>query len=118
MGKSDLLRVQDVRDAYRLIGECRDLGNDPAPWHRHMFGGLCRLIGAPAATGGEGLWRRAARYYAPACFAVLTAAAEISERQQIPTHARATVGTQTRVDWRRFDAASNWAVSSRSEDAA
>src|SRR5713101_4247685 len=23
MGKSDLLRVQDVRDAYRLIGECR-----------------------------------------------------------------------------------------------
>gem|GEM_PF-4721064 len=50
-------------------------------------------------------------------FAVLTAAAEISERQQIPTHARATVGTQTRVDWRRFDAASNWAVSSRSEDA-
>ena len=26
MAKSDLLRVQDVRDAYRLIGECRDLG--------------------------------------------------------------------------------------------
>jgi DNA-binding CsgD family transcriptional regulator len=58
MGKSDLLRVQDVRDAYRLIGECRDLGADPAAWHRHMFEGLCRLIGSPAATGGEGLWHR------------------------------------------------------------
>ena len=58
MGKSDLLRVQDVRDAYRLIGECRDLGADPARWHRRMFEGLCRLIGAPGVTGGEGRWRR------------------------------------------------------------
>lgn len=31
MRKSDLLRVQDVRDAYRLIGDCRDLGSEPAP---------------------------------------------------------------------------------------
>jgi hypothetical protein len=30
MPKAELLRVQDVRDAYRLIGECRDLGSDPA----------------------------------------------------------------------------------------
>ena len=41
MTKSDLLRVQDVRDAYRLIGECRDIGSDPALWHRRMFEGLC-----------------------------------------------------------------------------
>ena len=53
MGTSDLLRVQDVRDAYRLIGECRDLGSDPALWHSRMLGGVYRLIGAPA-TGGEG----------------------------------------------------------------
>jgi DNA-binding CsgD family transcriptional regulator len=58
MGKSDLLRVQDVRDAYRLIGECRDLGADPASWHCRMFEGLCRLVGASGATGGEGRWRR------------------------------------------------------------
>jgi DNA-binding CsgD family transcriptional regulator len=58
MAKSDLLRSQDVRDAYRLIGECRDLGRDPALWHRRMLEGVCRLIGAPAATGGEGLWAR------------------------------------------------------------
>jgi DNA-binding NarL/FixJ family response regulator len=54
MAKSDLLRFQDVRDAYRLIGECRDLGGDPALWQRRMLEGLCRLIGAPAAAGGEG----------------------------------------------------------------
>src|SRR5262245_19648954 len=57
MGKSELLRVQDVRDAYRLIGECRDLGSDPVLWHSRMIEGLCRLMGAPA-TGGEGRWVR------------------------------------------------------------
>jgi DNA-binding CsgD family transcriptional regulator len=58
MGKSDLLRVQDARDAYRLIGECRDLGSDPALWHSRMLEGVCQLIGAPSATGGEGRWVR------------------------------------------------------------
>jgi DNA-binding CsgD family transcriptional regulator len=57
MGESDLLRVRDVRDAYRLIGECRDLGSDPAPWHSRMLEGVCRLIGSPA-MGGEGRWVR------------------------------------------------------------
>lgn len=56
MGKSDLLRVQDVRDAYRLIGECRDLGGDPTQWQRRMLDGACRLFGVPAAAGGEGRW--------------------------------------------------------------
>ena len=54
MAKSDLLRFQDVRDVYRLIGECRDLGRDPALWQRRMLEGLCLLIGVPAAAGGEG----------------------------------------------------------------
>src|SRR4029450_9034041 len=58
MAKSDLLRFQDVRDAYRLIGDCRALGGDPALWQRRggggVGGGLCGLIGAPAAAGGEG----------------------------------------------------------------
>jgi DNA-binding CsgD family transcriptional regulator len=57
MEKADLLRVQDVRDAYRLIGECRDLGSDPALWHQRMLEGLCRLVGAPVAVGGEGRWK-------------------------------------------------------------
>src|SRR5262245_7871623 len=59
MGKSGLLRVQDVRDAYRLIGECRDLGSDHTLWQSRMLEGVCRLIGVPFATGGEGRWVRA-----------------------------------------------------------
>jgi hypothetical protein len=58
MANSELLRLHEVRDAYRLIGDCRDLGHDPALWHRRMFDGVCRLIGVPAATGGEGRWLR------------------------------------------------------------
>jgi DNA-binding CsgD family transcriptional regulator len=68
MAKADLLRVQDVRDAYRLIGECRDLGSDPALWHRRMFEGLCRLVGAPGASGGEGRWSRPHRPLEPLSF--------------------------------------------------
>jgi DNA-binding CsgD family transcriptional regulator len=58
MGKSDLLRVQDMRDAYRLIGECRDLGSDPTLWQQRMVDGLRPLIGVPAVAGGEGRWTR------------------------------------------------------------
>jgi DNA-binding CsgD family transcriptional regulator len=58
MNKSDLLRLRDVRDAYRLIGECRDLGAEPALWHHRMLEGLIHLLGATAASGGEGWWAR------------------------------------------------------------
>jgi DNA-binding CsgD family transcriptional regulator len=53
MGQSSRLRLHDVRAAFRLVGECRDLGYDPDAWGRHMFAGLCRLTGARAANGGE-----------------------------------------------------------------
>jgi DNA-binding CsgD family transcriptional regulator len=56
MMKSDLLRVHEVRDAYRLIGECRDLGSDPMLWQTRLFEGLCDLVGVAAAAGGEGFW--------------------------------------------------------------
>jgi DNA-binding CsgD family transcriptional regulator len=58
MRKSDLLRVHDVRDAYRLIGDCRDVGSEPALWQMCMLEGLCQLIGAAVGTGGEGFWIR------------------------------------------------------------
>jgi DNA-binding CsgD family transcriptional regulator len=58
MDKSDLLRVVDVRDAYRLIGECRDLGNEPALWQMRILEGLGQLVGAAAGAGGEGIWAR------------------------------------------------------------
>lgn len=58
MTRWGLLRLQDVRAVYRLIGECRDLGNDPARWYPRMAEGLCRLIGAPMISGGEAMWIR------------------------------------------------------------
>lgn len=60
MSKSGQLRMRDVRDAYRLIGDCRDLRADPVLWHSRMLEGLSRLVGAAVATGGEGRWRRPA----------------------------------------------------------
>jgi DNA-binding CsgD family transcriptional regulator len=58
MAKSDTLRLRDVRDALRLIGECRDLGNDPALWFPHMLNGLRPMFGAFQTGGGEGWWPR------------------------------------------------------------
>ena len=65
MAKWDLLRVQDVRGAYRLIGDCRDLGSDPALWYPRVSEGLSRLLGAPMVCTGEGLWVRPARPIKP-----------------------------------------------------
>ena len=53
MGKSNRLRLRDLRDAYRLIGECRDLGDDVREWREHMLRGLCRLVGAELGMGAE-----------------------------------------------------------------
>ena len=53
MGKSRHLRLGDVRAAFRLVGECRDLGADPGLWGRHLYEGLCRLTGARVGIGGE-----------------------------------------------------------------
>jgi DNA-binding CsgD family transcriptional regulator len=58
MSKSGSLRVVDVRNAFRLIGDCRDLGHDPDRWHQRLFDGLNQLIGCSSATGGEGIWLR------------------------------------------------------------
>lgn len=53
MGKSVSLRVDDVRAAFRLVGECRDLGYDPALWLTHMGEGLSRLLDGRFIIGGE-----------------------------------------------------------------
>jgi DNA-binding CsgD family transcriptional regulator len=53
MAKSGCLRLDDVRRALRLVGECRDLGYDPALWGRHLVAGLCRLTGARMGEGAE-----------------------------------------------------------------
>lgn len=49
MADSGRLRLEDVRAAFRLIGECRELGSDPNAWRRHMLDGLRHLVGAQVA---------------------------------------------------------------------
>jgi DNA-binding CsgD family transcriptional regulator len=53
MSKSGRLGLDDVRAALRLVGECRDLGYDPALWGRHLNEELCRLTGNRVGVGGE-----------------------------------------------------------------
>ena len=57
MSNAGRLRVDEVRLAYRIIGECRDLGHNPDLWFPRMLQGVSELVGADAAVGGEGRWR-------------------------------------------------------------
>jgi DNA-binding CsgD family transcriptional regulator len=61
MSKSRRLRLQDVRRAFRLVGDCRDLGDDPAAWRLRSFEGVMRLVGGRAVIGGEMRWPRGPR---------------------------------------------------------
>src|SRR6516225_6098358 len=58
MADSNRLRLGEVRAALRVVGECRDLGYDPALWLRHAFEGLRGLIGVRVVMGGEVRWVR------------------------------------------------------------
>jgi DNA-binding CsgD family transcriptional regulator len=58
MARSGRLRLADVRAALRLVGECRDLGYDPALWLRHACAGLRGLVGVRVVMGGEVHWVR------------------------------------------------------------
>lgn len=49
MASSDRLRLKDLRAAYRLLAECRELGSDPQAWRLHMLDGLRQLVGARVA---------------------------------------------------------------------
>ncbi len=49
MADSDHLRLSDVRAAFRLLGECRELGANAGAWRAHMLDGLRRLTGARLA---------------------------------------------------------------------
>lgn len=53
MSKSAHLRAQDVRAIYLLVGECRELGDDPIAWRQHWFREAALLSGADVAMGGE-----------------------------------------------------------------
>jgi DNA-binding CsgD family transcriptional regulator len=53
MSKSQRLRLGEVRAVFRLLGECRELGDDAEAWPLHMLGGVCRLTGAQLGVGGQ-----------------------------------------------------------------
>ena len=46
MGQSERVRFSELRRAYRLIHECRDLGHDPTACPCHAIEQLTRLVGA------------------------------------------------------------------------
>lgn len=49
MSKSSQLRLEDVRRAFRLLGECRDLGGTASGWLARAADGLRPLVGADVA---------------------------------------------------------------------
>lgn len=60
MSRSASLRASDVRAVFHLVGECRELGDDPARWRAHLAAGLARLAGAGVVNVGESTAGRAA----------------------------------------------------------
>jgi DNA-binding CsgD family transcriptional regulator len=58
MGKSENLRLADVRRVYRIVGECRELRGAGEDWLAHGFLGLAQLLGARGTNGGQIRWRR------------------------------------------------------------
>lgn len=53
MSKSQRVRWRDLREVYRLSGECHELGADPHAWREHMCFGLTRILGAQLALYSE-----------------------------------------------------------------
>lgn len=65
MSPSQRVRFRDLRNIFRLVGECRDVGDSPAAWRLHMLEGLGRLVGAPVGLGGESVWTGPERVLQP-----------------------------------------------------
>jgi DNA-binding CsgD family transcriptional regulator len=53
MSKSSLLRPSDCRSILKLIGECRDLGDDRDAWRIHFVEHLAGLVDADIGSCGE-----------------------------------------------------------------
>lgn len=53
MSKSGSLRTSDYHAIHRLIGDCRDLGDDGSTWRTHLAEGLAHLVGADLGSAGE-----------------------------------------------------------------
>lgn len=53
MSRSQRLTLRDVRAVYRLIGDCRDLADDPVAWRTHLYKSLHGLLGAHVVLGHD-----------------------------------------------------------------
>ena len=53
MSKSQRLKLEDVKSIFRLLGEVRELGENPDAWRRHMLLELCRLTHSFVGFGCE-----------------------------------------------------------------
>ena len=53
MSKSAHIRVSELRAIHRLIGECRERGDDPVVWRRHFLAGLGALTGGEFSVSAE-----------------------------------------------------------------
>ncbi len=53
MSRSKQVSVHDIHLIYRLIHECREMGDDPVLWRQHWLDGLDRRLGAGVTMGGE-----------------------------------------------------------------
>jgi DNA-binding CsgD family transcriptional regulator len=63
MSRSSALRLSDLRSIYQLVGECRELGDDPVLWRRHLLAGLSPLTGGEFGVSAEvGDGRQRSRY--------------------------------------------------------
>jgi DNA-binding CsgD family transcriptional regulator len=63
MSRSASLRAPDFRAIYQIVGECRELGDDPVLWRRHLIAGMSSLIGGEFCVSGEiGNGTRPSRY--------------------------------------------------------
>jgi DNA-binding CsgD family transcriptional regulator len=53
MSRSSCMRVRDVRAIFRLVGECRELGDDWLAWRAHLLAALANLVDADLGSAGE-----------------------------------------------------------------
>ena len=53
MSQSAQLRLSDLRAVHQLVGECRELGDDPILWRRRLLVGLGRLTGGGFGVAAE-----------------------------------------------------------------
>ncbi len=51
-GKSERIRLRDLRAIYLLVGECCEVGSDPYAWHLRAFEGLRKVLGVQFAFAG------------------------------------------------------------------